>query len=83
MHSVVERLVDSSLEDATLNEAGASSSSSRVKIQQEIDAGTGKCVYGWQSGSGDSPLVFDFLDTFGGQGRNSQPQIPFYPNLAM
>ena len=81
MHSVLERLVDSSLEDATSSEPGASSS--RVKIQDEIDAGSGKCVYSWQSVSGDSSLVFDFLDDFGGPGRHIQPQIPFYPNLAM
>ena len=74
MHSVLERLVDSSLEGTTSNEP---------KIRQEVDAGTGKCVYGWQNGDDDSTLVLDFLDAFGGSGGNNQPQIPFHPNLAM
>ena len=70
MHSVFERMVDSPLEGTT-------------KIRQEVDAGTGKCVYGWQNGDDDSTLVLDFLDAFGGSGGNNQPQIPFHPNLAM
>mgnify|MGYP005871384443 CR=1 FL=1 len=81
MHSVLERLVDSSLEDAASSEPGAPSSSFRITIQQEIDAGSGKYVYGWRDDSRD--MVYDFLDSFGCPGHGSQPQIPFYTNLAM
>jgi len=79
MYSVLERLVDASLDEGTSGETGSSSR----EIVKEIDAASGKCVYGWKSNSRDSPVLFDFLDNFGGHGGNSQPQIPFYPNLAM
>lgn len=86
MHSVLEKLVDSSLMDVTVGETEVSSSSSRVVVQREIDAASGKSVYGRRrKESGDSTLIFDFLDASGSLSHNGQPQpqIPFYPNLAM
>jgi len=81
MHGILERLVDSSLEDVTPNEPSAPSSAPKVKIQEEIDAGSGKCVYGWRIDSHD--IVYDFLDSYGCPRSSCPLQTPFYTNLAM
>lgn len=70
MRSVLERMLD------------PNSNEPLVIVEQEIDPGSEKCVYGRKRDS-NSQLSFDFLDAFGGLDLNDQPQIPFYPNLAM
>ena len=69
MHSVLERILDPST-----NVDG-------VTILEEFDQCSEKNVYGWHRN--DETQFFDFLGTFGGLDPNGNPQVPFYPNLAM
>ena len=86
MHSVLERLVDPWCMDEPTEEQQTRQS---VTIFRESETYSGKCLYAWskqaQGNAGDaSPQrSFDFLNAFGGRDEDGNPQLAFYPNLAM